>query len=195
MAPLALPAQDLDAPNAIRIFYTNVPPHLLATQINLSAGTGRITKTDKPLLSVSGEVKGMYNLTGAIYVSTGGGLSYLRSQERVQPGEDALRRSSLLFYLPSGIGFTMGDDHASFITGLDILPGFYLHESPELPDKRLFALGFGPEFGFLFRAGPRYTKGLLLGMVGKVQFMQLPDATVKGIRYTYAGLGFVVRFY
>jgi hypothetical protein len=189
-------AQPLSAPNAVPVFYTEIPPHLLATQFNFSAGTGRITRTDKALLSYSAEVKGMYNLTGAIYLSSGGGFTYLRSRERAMPIlEDGLKRDAWLVYLPSGIGFTMGDDHASIITGIDALPGYYVSETPALERQRTFVLGVGPEFGFLFRAGPKYTKGLLIGMVGKIQFMPLPDKDDKGLRYTYGGLGLVVRFY
>ena len=189
-------AQPLSAPNAIPVFYTETPPHRLATQFKLSAGTGRLTRSDKPLLSASGEVKGLLNLTGAIYISTGGGFTYLHSQERGPVTEESLKRDAWLLYLPSGIGFTMGDDHASIITGLDFLPGVYLGETPGLDDARSFTLGLGPEFGFLFRAGPKYTKGLLIGMVGKLQFMQLPEKSDGGmLRYTYGGIGLVVRFY
>ena len=189
-------AQPLSAPNAVPVFYTEIPPHLLATQFKLSAGTGRLTRSDKPLLSASGEVKGLLNVTGAIYISTGGGSTYLHSQERGAQIEESLKRDAWLVYFPSGIGFTMGDDHASIITGLDFLPGVYLGETPGLDHARGFALGVGPEFGFLFRAGPKYTKGLLIGMVGKIQFMQLPNADDgPGLRYTYGGIGLVVRFY
>jgi hypothetical protein len=188
--------EPLDAPNAVPVFYTNIPPHLLATQFNLSAGTGRISRTDKAVLSVSGEVKGMYNLTGAIYLSTGGGFTSLHSQEKEVVGEVSRRRDAWLLYFPSGIGFTMGDDHASIITGIDFLPGFYLGQAPTPNSTRKFAVGLGPEFGFLFRAGRRYTKGLLIGMVGKIQFMQPPDADEgSSLRYTYGGLGLVIRFY
>jgi hypothetical protein len=190
-------AQDpLSPPNAVPVFFTNIPPHLLATQFNLSAGTGRLSRSDKPVLSVSGEVKGMYNLTGAIYLSTGGGFTSLHSQEKVAIGEESRNRDGLLLYFPSGIGFTMGDDRASIITGIDFLPGFYTGLTPEPANARRFALGLGPEFGFLFRAGPRYTKGLLIGMVGKIQFMQPPNVEEgSSLRYTYGGLGLVIRFY
>lgn len=190
-------AQDpLSAPNAVPVFYTNIPPHLLATQFNLSAGTGRISRADKPVLSVSGEVKGMYNLTGAIYLSSGGGFTSLHSHEKVAVGEESQERDAWLFYFPSGIGFTMGDDHASIITGLDFLPGFYLGQTPEPNNVRRLAVGLGPEFGFLFRAGPRYSKGLLIGMVGKLQFMQSPNVDEgSALRYTYGSLGLVIRFY
>ncbi len=189
-------AQPLAAPNAIPVFYTEIPPHLFATQFNLSAGTGRLTRDDKPLLSASGEVKVMYNLSGALYLSSGAGMTYLNSQERAPEGEESQRRDGWLGYLPAGIGFTMGDDYASFIMGIDALPGIYVHEEPKLEHQRQFAYGLGAEFGFLFRAGPRYAKGLLLGMVGKLQFMQLPDADDGGVpAYTYGGIGLVVRFY
>lgn len=196
LCSLQASAQPLAAPNAIPVFYTEIPPHMFATQFNFSAGTGRLSRTDKTLLSLSGEVKGMYNLTGATYISTGAGFTSLHSHERVAVGDDALKRDALLLYLPSGIGFTMGDDHASFISGIDFLPGYYVVETPELANARKFAIGIGPEFGFLFRAGPKYTKGLLIGMVGKIQFMQPPDADDgPKLRYTYGGLGLVVRFY
>jgi hypothetical protein len=189
-------AQPLSAPNAIPVFYTEIPPHKFATQFNFSAGTGRLSRTDKALLSASGDVKGMYNITGALYLSTGIGFTYLHSHERLTIGEDALKRDAWLISLPSGIGFTMGDDHASFISGIDFMPGYYLVQTPELKNPRKFAIGYGPEFGFLFRAGPKYTKGLLIGMVGKVQFMQLPNADDgNALGYTYGGLGLVLRFY
>ncbi len=193
---LCAQAQDLTAPNAIPVFRTEIPRHILAMQLYFSAGTGRLAKADKPLLSVSGEVKGMYQLSGTIYVSSGAGFSYLHSQERAPIGEESARRDGALLYLPSGIGFTMGNDHASFITGIDALPGIYLHELPALDHARSFAFGIGPEFGFLFRAGPPNAKGLLLGMVGKLQFLPSPNADDgPGLRYTYGGIGLVVRFY
>lgn len=189
-------AQDLSSPNAVPVFYTEIPPHLFATQLNFSAGTGRLSSSDKPLLSPSAEVKGLYNLTGTIYVSTGAGFTFLHSQERAPVGEASMKRDAWLVYLPSGIGFTMGDDHALIITGIDFLPGYYIHQAPKLEHQRRFAYGIGPEFGFLFRAGRTNTKGLLIGMVGKLQFMQLPDADDNAaLRYTYGGLGLVVRFY
>jgi hypothetical protein len=138
----------------------------------------------------------MYNLTGAIYLSTGGGFTSLHSQEKEVLGEVPRRRDAWLLYFPSGIGFTMGDDQASIITGIDFLPGFYVGQTPEPDNPRRLALGLGPEFGFLFRAGPRHGKGLLIGMVGKIQFMQPPNADEgSSLRYTYGGLGLVVRFY
>lgn len=189
-------AQPLAAPNAIPVFYTEIPPHKFATQLNFSAGTGRVMRNDKALLSPSFEVKGMYNYTGAIYLSTGAGFTYLHSQEKVPIGEQAPKRDALLVYLPSGVGFTMGDDNASIITGIDVLPGFYAHHAPKGDNQRVFTYGFGPELGFLFRAGPKFTKGLLIGMVGKAQFMRLADANDGArLRYTYGGLGIVVRFY
>jgi hypothetical protein len=101
-----------------------------------------------------------------------------------------------MLYMPGGIGITMGDDHACFLTGIDALAGVYVHESPTVDHQRQLAFGLGPELGFLFRAGPRYTKGLLIGMVGKLQFMQLPDADDDAfLGYTYGGIGLVVRFY
>jgi hypothetical protein len=188
--------QDEEPENAIPVFYTRVPPHLLAIQLNFSAGTGRLTRSDKPLLSASGEIKGMYNISGALYLYTGASVTLLHSESRPPDGSPVHRRDTWLGCFPSGIGFTMGDDHAMFITGVDILPGFYLHNNPKLEKQRIFTYGIGPEFGFLFRAGPRYHKGLLIGMVGKLQFMQLPDLNDgPAFRYTYGGIGLVVRFY
>jgi len=194
--PLRTSGQQTESPNAIPIFHTEIPQHLLATQFNFSAGTGRLTRSDRALLAASGEVKGMYSLTGSIYLSTGAGISYLHSQARPPDGTPGFRRDAWLGYFPSGIGFSIGDDHATIITGIDILPGFYLHQEPKLARPRTFAYGLGPEFGFLFRAGRIYQKGLLIGMVGKVQFMQLPDRNDgAALRYTYGGIGMVVRFY
>jgi hypothetical protein len=197
---LALPffaaAQDLTAPNALHIFYTEIPPHLFATQLNFSAGTARIARGDKALLSYSGEVKGMYQLSGAIYLSSGAGVTWMRSHDRQPQPSEGKPGSVWLAYLPSGLGFTMGNDEASFISGLDLLPGYYFDAHPGLPEPRRFAWGIGPEFGFLLRAGPRYTKGLLIGMIGKLQFMQLPDKSGgRGLRYTYGGIGLMLRFY
>lgn len=186
----------IEAENAIPIFYTTIPAHRIATQFNFSAGTGRLSRSDKAYLSISGEAKGMYNITGALYLSSGVGITHLRSEARPPDGSPVYRKNAWLGYFPSGIGFSMGDDHATIITGLDLLPGFYLSDHPKLENQRLFAMGIGPEFGFLFRAGPRYTKGLLIGMVGKIQFMQLPDRNDgPALRYTYGGIGLVVRFY
>lgn len=194
--PCAALAQDLNAPNAIHIFYTEIPPHLLATQLNITAGTGRLTRSDKPQLSGSAEIKGMYQLTGAVYLSAGGGLTWTRGHNRQPMPGEAQNGSIWLAYMPSGIGFTLGNDEASFITGIDVLPGYYFGARPELQDARGLTWGIGPEFGFLLRAGARYTKGLLIGMVGKLQFTQLPDkSSGNGLRYTYGGLGLMLRFY
>ena len=194
--PLMSVAQDLSAPNAVHIFYTEIPPHILATQVNFSAGTGRLRRNDKPLLSFSGEVKGMYQLSGAVYVSTGAGFTRLHGRSRLAQPAVPQGEHAWLACLPSGIGFTMGNDEASFISGLDLLPGYYFKAGPELKEQRRFCWGFGPEFGFLLRTGPRYTKGLLIGMIGKLQFMQLPDRSEgNALRYTYGGLGLMLRFY
>ena len=188
--------QQADPRNAIPLFHTEIPQHLLATQFNFSAGTGRLTRSDKPLLSGCGEVKGLYNITGGLYLSTGAGIGYLQSEVRPEPGMEAYKREALLGYFPSGIGFSIGDDYATIITGIDVLPGFYLYEAPKGEAQRLFTYGIGPEFGFLFRVGPRNEKGLLIGMVGKLQFMQSPDLNDgPSLRYTYGGIGMVVRFY
>jgi hypothetical protein len=189
-------AQPLAAPNAIPVFFTEIPPHKFATQFNFSAGTGRIAEGDKALLSPSIEVKGMYNTTGAIYLSTGAGFTFLHSQQKALVGIESPKRDAWLFYFPSGVGFTMGDDNASIITGVDVLPGFYIHPTPKQPNQRVFALGLGPELGFLFRAGPKYSKGLLIGLVGKVQFMQRSNLDEgPAFHYTYGGMGIVIRFY
>lgn len=180
--------------NAIPIPYTHVPPHLLVTQLSFSAGTGRLSKDDKPLLSLSGEAKGLYNITGALYVSSGAGFNHLRSQGTETSGDKTQRNASLL-YLPTGIGFSLGDDNATILTGIDVLPGYYFNAAPDLGNRRQLTFGIGPEFGFLFKAGPAYTKGLLIGFSGKLQFMQLPDGDDRGRRYVYGGVGLVLRFY
>ena len=180
----------------IPIAYTRVPPHLLATQFNFSGGTGRISHNDKQLLSGSVEVKGLYNITGAIYLSSGMGYTYLHSQTTVSLDKpQVVVKDATLAYIPSGIGFTLGDDRATIITGIDFLPGYYLSHSPEIENRRTFTMGYGPEFGFLFKAAPAYHKGILIGMVGKLQFMQRPDKNEQGLRYTYGGVGLVIRFY
>ncbi len=186
--------EDGPGPNAIPIPYTHVPPHLFTTQITLNAGTGRLSRDDKPLLSFSGEVKGLYSITGALYVSTGAGLSYLRSEGTERSG-DKMERNASLLYLPTGIGFSLGDDNAMILTSIEVMPGYYFDAKPALANTRSFAFGIGPEFGFLFKAGLAYTKGLLIGFSGKLQFMQLPDADDHGRRYTYGGVGLIVRFY
>jgi len=194
--PVYCRAQESPPPGAIAIFHTEIPPHLLATQFNFSAGTGRIARSDKALLSASGEVKGMYSLTGSIYLSTGAGFSYLHSQARPPNAAPGFNRDAWLGYFPSGIGFAIGDDQATIITGIDVLPGFYFYDAPTEGKRRVFTYGLGPEFGFLFRLGRSYQKGLLVGMVGKVQFMQMPDRDDgSALRYTYGGIGMVVRFY
>src|SRR4051812_10446919 len=93
-------------PDAIPITFTNVPPHLLSTQFNFSAGAGRIAHNDEQLLSGCAEVKGLYNITGALYVSSGISLTYLRSQGRQNPDKpQTITRDAVFSYLPSGIGF------------------------------------------------------------------------------------------
>ncbi len=77
-----------------------------------------------------------------------------------------------------------------------MLPGFYMKGNPGYDRQRTFTFGIAPEFGFLFRAGPCNSKGLLIGMIGKLQFMQLPDKDDgAALRYTYGGIGLLFKFY
>ena len=196
LSPVSAPGQEASPGNAIPIFHTETPQRLLATQFNFSVGTGRLTRSDKPLMSGCGEVKGLYSITGALYVSTGAGISLMHSEVRPVPGSESYKRDMWLGYFPSGIGFAIGDEYATIITGIDVLPGLFLSKEPQLESQRLFTYGIGPEFGFLFRVGPHNKKGLLIGMVGKLQFMQSPDLNDgPGLRYTYGGMGLAVRFY
>jgi hypothetical protein len=172
--------------------HTNRP--LFGTQITLSAGTGRVSRTDRPMFSLALECKEVYNLTGALFISGGNGLSLIRSQARPVTG-DRFERQVLYAYIPAGIGFSMGDDRAAIITSVDALSGAYLYNGPKSENSRRFAYGLAPEFGFLFHTGRRYHRDMEIGMTGKVRFMQTPDRNDgSALRYCYGGIGLMLRF-
>jgi hypothetical protein len=184
----------LDGRPAIPVFTPYSGQPLLQMQVTASAGTARVARSDKPLFSTTLECKGVYHLSGNLYVSGGSGLGIMRSEARPVNG-DRYERQVFLAYTPAGIGFSIGDDRATIITGLDVLPGVYFHDGAQPLQSRRFAYGLGPEFGFLFHPGRRSSRGFALGMTGKIRFMQSPDLADGGsLRYCYGGIGLMVRF-
>ena len=176
-----------------------IPIHRFATQAEFLLGTATIIKGDKPRASFTGTVKGIYQLTGNVYVSTGVGVALMRSESRAQVLPDMQLdrlREALVISLPSGIGFSMGDDRAGFISGIDLLPSVYVRTPAEIRDPRRLAIGFAPEFGWMFKAGRRDQKGILIGMLGRVNFLQPASKSGGSIfQYVSSGAGLVVKFY
>ena len=190
--------QDTAKPStpAIPIFYSRKPYHKFSTQVNFLAGSALAHHGDRPLLSLGALVKGVYNTTGNTYVCGGASISYLHSVSRTLPDVQQTGdvHKATLVSLPAGVGFTMGDDRASFLCGIDALPSLYINTANN-PDARKFAMGFGPEFGFMFKIGRHSQKGAQLGMIGTLQFFQPPNKSDgSGIQYSMVGVGTVLRW-
>jgi hypothetical protein len=165
--------------------------NLLTTQIDAELGPSKVYLQDNSGLGFSFTAKGVYAFTGALYVNFGTGLtlqkSAARSDSALFPGE---HRASFL-NLPLGIGFTMGDDRAMIINGIDVFPVYYL-DHPSVTRARKFTWGAGMDLGFHIRIRQR----IHLGMMGKVQFLKSFDKDDEAVwpRFGFAGAGVVLRY-
>lgn len=173
-----------------------IPIHKFSTQIDALYGTARLAGSDEKLPSFYGEVKGYYFPTGAIYVCTGLGMGSLNSRSLATDYSPALTRHATTLSIPSGVGFTMGDDRANFFSGINFTPVLFLETPAGITDPRKVSWGFMPEFGFRMKVGPRDTKGIQLGLVGQLHLITPPSKEDVNLKHcSYAGAGLVIRFY
>jgi hypothetical protein len=168
------------------------PAHnVLTTHFDMVYGPSRVIPGDKAALSFSGTLKGLYMLSGAIYVGMGIGYTVMKSTFRDQATSGNIEYQATLVHIPLGIGFSIGDDRAQIINSIDLLPSYYL-EGPDVEKHRRFAIGLAPELGFHIRIGSR----LHLGLMGKVQLFQPYDKEehTDWPRYGFAGAGVIIRY-
>lgn len=164
--------------------------NLLTTHVDIELGAGRVMKQDKSAFSFAASVKGLYMLTGLLYVNMGVGMTQLNSVPRDQLlSED--KHNSTIATLPIGVGFTMGDDRAQIINGLDFFPAYYV-DHPTVKRARTFTYGLGVDLGFHIRIRQR----LHLGMMGKLQLFEPfdKDEHQSFPRYGFVGAGLLLRY-
>ena len=170
-----------------------LPPkrNILTTHFDMEVGPSRVVRTDNSGLGFSASVKGLYMFTGALYVNMGLGITTLRSRSRTQIIPDPGPNKATIITLPFGVGFTMGDDRAMVINGIDLFPVYYV-DNPTVARPREFTWGAGMDLGFHIRIRQR----LHLGMMGKLQFI-MPhdkDEPTNWPRYGFAGAGVILRY-
>lgn len=164
---------------------------LLTTHFEWEAGAGKVYKNDHSDLSFSGTVKGLYMLTGALYLNMGLGVSLLNSSPVQEPSGPVMNHKAFLINFPVGIGFTIGDDRAQLFNSLDFFPVYYA-DYPDVRQRRRFSYGVGADLGFHFLI----RKKLHLGMMGKVQLFQSFDKEENDSfpRLGFAGAGLLLRY-
>jgi hypothetical protein len=170
-----------------------LPPkkNLLTTHIDAELGPSKVYRQDNSSLGFSFTAKGLYTFTGALYVNFGSGITLLKSGARTDsalyPGEHRASYGNL----PLGIGFTMGDDRAMILNGIDFFPVYYF-DHPAVTNTRKFTWGAGMDLGFHIRVRQR----LHIGMMGKVQFVKSFDGDDEATwpRFAFAGAGVVLRY-
>jgi hypothetical protein len=140
--------------------------NLLTTHVDIALGAGRVMKNDKSAFSFTASVKGLYMLTGVLYVNMGVGMTQLNSVPKDNLSS-VRKNNSTIATLPIGVGFTMGDDRAQIINGLDFFPVYYV-DHPTVKKARTFTYGVGVDLGFHIRILQR----LHLGMIGKLQLFE-----------------------
>lgn len=151
----------------------------------------RVVKNDNSGFGFSASAKGLYMVSGALYVNMGLGVTTLRSRSREPIIPDPGPNKATIITLPFGVGFTIGDDRAMIVNGIDLFPVYYV-DNPGVKNPRTFTWGGGVDLGFHIRIRQR----LHLGMMGKVQFF-MPydkDEPTNFPRYGFAGAGFVFRY-
>jgi len=165
--------------------------NILTTHADLCIGAGRTARTDQADLSFAGTVKGLYMLTGALYVNMGVGVTRLNSMARednmLHPGSN----KAMVASFPLGVGFTMGDDRAQVINNIDFLPVYYV-DNPPVKRQRTFTYGVGVDLGFHIRIKQR----LHMGMIGKLQLFEPfdKDEPQSFPRYGFIGAGMLLRY-
>ena len=165
--------------------------NLLTTHFDLSLGAARPGRTDHSELGISAAVKGLYALTGALYVNMGIGMTSLRGRPQSEQTPGQSTHAATLATLPIGLGFTIGDDRVQVINGIDFFPVYYV-DHPYVKRDRQFAFGAGAELGFHIRIRER----LHLGMICKLQLFQPYDRDEHQSfpRYGFVGGGLLLRY-
>jgi hypothetical protein len=147
-------------------------------------------KNDKSAFSFAASVKGLYMLTGVLYIDMGVGMTQLNSvpRDKLLSGD---KHNSTIASLPIGVGFTMGDDRAQIINGLYFFPVYYV-DHPTVKRARTFTYGVGVDLGFHIRIRQR----LHLGMMGKLQLFEPfdKDEHQSFPRYGFVGAGLLLRY-
>lgn len=170
-----------------------LPPkkNILTTHVDLCVGAGRTASTDHSDLSFAGTVKGLYMLTGALYVNMGIGVTRLTSIIGTDSSLFLGKNKAMIASFPLGIGFTIGDDRAQIINNVDFLPVYYV-DNPSVRRQRTFTYGVGVDLGFHIRIKQR----LHLGMIGKLQLFEPfdKDEPQSFPRYGFIGAGMLLRY-
>jgi hypothetical protein len=171
-----------------------LPPkrNLLVTHVDLVIGASKVKKEDQNSeLGFSGTVKGLYALTGALYVNMGVGVTRMNSRNKSDAMVMSEKHSATAITLPLGIGFSIGDDRAQIVNGIDFFPVYYV-DVPGVKRPRQFAYGVGVDLGFHIRIRER----LHLGMIGKLQMFEPFDRDEHQSfpRYGFVGGGVLLRY-
>jgi len=164
--------------------------NMLITHLDATVGASKVKKDDRSSeLGVSVTAKGLYPLTGALYVNMGLGVTHLASRPKSDLSEP--KHTATAVTLPFGIGFTIGDDRAQIVNGIDLFPVYYVAH-PAVQRARQFAWGFGVDLGFHIRIKER----LHLGMMAKLQMFQPfdKDEHQSFPRYGFIGTGLLLRY-
>ncbi len=166
--------------------------NLLVTHIDATVGASRVThKDESPELGFSATVKGLYALTGAIYLNMGLGITRLNSRLHANEFFLSEKYSSTIVTLPVGIGFAIGDDRAQIVNSIDFFPAYYV-DFPHTTRPRQFSYGVGVDMGFHIRIRER----MHLGMMGKLQLFQpfSKDDPRQIPQYGFVGGGILLRY-
>jgi hypothetical protein len=174
-----------------RALFVAPKKNLLTTHLDAALGPSKVYLQDNSGLGLSITAKGLYAVTGAIYVNFGSGITTLKSAGRNDSAAHPGEHRAAFVNLPLGVGFTMGDDRAMIINGIDVFPVYFLN-NPAVQHERKFSWGAGMDLGFHIRIKQR----LHLGMMGKVQFVKSFDKDDEAFwpRFMFAGGGIVVRY-
>lgn len=170
-----------------------IPPkkNLLTTHIDFAAGAGRVAHDDRAGLSFAATVKGLYALTGVLYLNMGFGVTRLNSIIHTGGRFDGGKNKTMMLNFPIGLAFSIGDDRAQIINNIDFLPVYYV-DYPEVKRERIFTCGIGIDLGFHIRIKQR----LHLGMMGKLQLFNPYDRDEPQSfpRYGFVGGGLLLRY-
>jgi len=159
--------------------------------VDLEAGAGRVMQGDRAGLGFSGTVKGLYALTGVLYVNMGIGMTSMQSESRNDTLPFGGKHTASIITLPIGIGFTIGDDHAQIFNSINIFPMYYI-DHPLVKKESNLTYGFGLDLGYYILIKKR----LHLGMMGKLQLFQSFDREERPDfpRFGFVGGGILLRY-
>ncbi|HRO41625.1 MAG TPA: hypothetical protein PL009_02235 [Flavipsychrobacter sp.] len=182
----------VNIPVSQRQLFVSPKRNLLVTHFDATIGASKVMKSDASSeLGFSAAVKGLYNFTGALYVNMGVGISQLSSKPQTDQVNASGKHSATAVTLPFGVGFSIGDDRAQIVNGIDLFPVYYVAH-PNVKNARNFTWGFGVDLGFHLRIRER----LHLGMMAKLQMFQPfdKDEHQSFPRYGFIGTGLLLRY-